>query len=376
MGLIMLSAMAGLPANAQGITTRVLSTQQLVGLRENVVYNGEWGFTTTLSYMNLNNPATCGWIWGGDLGFAFVAGSPYLRPVNAHFMGGWHKTWDHFRVYGAATLGVGEILLHQELSNQFFEEVKNQRQFTPTVGALAAIGWQGSHLGINLLVSWDYNIFKVPEMSENELMTLDVQKCYRNPLSVALQVNYSLQGGNTRQDGDRSWRGGLGYTFGFGETVMPRTIVRLGKTVRQSGKWSGEYGMQFEYNYSKSYTAATLTYEETFLPIGSRSLVRPFVGAKFGFCNVLVSSDSYAHSEQPGGTGDLWSTNYNMQPGFVLGGMIGVDVRLFGRLHLDASVGFDRCWTSKPKTEGFDESQVSNVPMNLWGASVGLRYTL
>lgn len=372
-GLIMLLTLTPY-ANAQGITTRVLATQQIVEVRENAVWDGEWSFTTTLGFVNFNNPNNHGLLWGGDLGFIFDV-EKYVKPVNAHILGGYHKTWESgIRLYGGAQVGIGRVCFRQELSNQLFAQEKWQIKFTPTVGALAAIGWQGDRLGVNLLVSWDYNLMN-RELPENTSeLNEDVNVCYRDPLSVALQLTYALQNGATRQDGDRSWRAGLGYLVGFGETPISRTVVRLGKTSKLAGKWSAEYGMQFE--YSSDYNAAKATFEVTYLQRGSKSIFRPFLGVNAGFCNVPVSSTSYMQNSIATAEGQLWSHNSIFQPGFVVGGLLGIDVRLFGRLHLDITVGYDRCWTGKPTVEGADQSATKAEPLNLFGASAGLRYTL
>jgi len=367
---------AGTANAGNGITTRTIGTEQIVGLRGSAVYNGEWGWLTTLSYTNFTNPSEDGAVWGGDLGFAFVTESPYVQPVNAHIMGGWHKTWGGFRLYGGATLGVGTVRVDSKAHNALFINESSQRQFTLTLGATAALLYQWRTIGFGIFASWDYNIFREHDFTVNEKLTLDYQNFYRNPFTIGAMVAINLQSGVTRQDGDRSWRGGAGYLFCLSESSINRTYARLGKTVKQSGKWSAEYGMQFEENFSKSYTAAKLTFEETFLPKGSKSRIRFLAGAAAGFCNVAVASDSFVHANGGWRTGNLWSDQYSMQPGFVLGGMLGIDVRLFGRLHLDASVNYDRCWTSEPYTEGYDVSNVTADPMNLIGIAVGLRYTL
>ena len=365
--LVLAGLFFGLPekTNAQNRNTKTDESQQLLMLGGGLEWRGgEMGYSSTLSYINFEEGSHL--LWGGEFQMAWSGN--YAMP-SAYIEGGAHIRLGNVRFYAAPRIGVGAVRAYMKSHNDFFERETSQRQFTFTVGGQVGVQIQGRVLGFGATVGFDANLFR--QVNPSTDMITDEFTVYKNPLSVGVHLSYNLQSGVIRRCGDYPWLVNAGYIVAIGETT-PRTYVKIGQSIRQSARWNGEWGLQLEENFSKDYSAAVASFEESFFLFGSKTWVRPMVGVKAGFGNAPVKTSSHATN---GEEAEIWSETRNMQPGFVLGGYVGANVRLFSSL--EAKVALDYTYTTPfgAVTNGYDQSVVAAASTQGWGINLGLTYS-
>jgi hypothetical protein len=358
----------GLPGetNAQSRNLKTDESQQLLSLGAGLEWRGsEMGYSSILSYLNFEESSHL--LWGGEFEMAWCGG--FSMP-SAYIEGGIHFGGSHVRFYAAPRIGVGAARAYMKSHNDFFERETSQRQFTFTVGGQLGVRIQGRVLGFGATVGFDANIIRQLEPSTDN-MIVDDFNVFKNPLSVAVHLSYILQSGVVRRCGDYPWLIDAGYIIALGEST-PRAYIKIGQSIRQSARWNGEWGLQVEENFSKDYSAAVASFEESFFLFGSRTWVRPMVGVKAGFGNAPVKTSSHAIN---GEEAEIWSETRNMQPGFVLGGYVGANIRLFSSL--EAKVALDYTYTTPfgAVTNGYDQSVIAAASTQGWGLNLGLIYS-
>lgn len=352
-------------ASAQSRNLKTDESQQLLSVGGGLEWRGsEMGYSSSLSYINFEENSHL--LWGGE--FEIASSDGFIMP-GAYIEGGAHVKAGNVRFYAAGRVGISSLRAYEKTHNDYFEVESSQRQFAPSLGAQAGVQYQGRVLGIGVVVSYDYQLH--PDFAHPTDMIVDEISIKENPLSVGVRLSYNLQSGVMRRCGDYPWLVESGYIIALGEST-PRAYVKIGQSLRQSARWNGEWSMILEENYSESYSAAMLAFEESFFLFGSNTWVRPCVCAKAGFANVLTSINANAVNDQPGGTGTLAIQTKNMQPGFCFGGYAGVNIRLFSALEAKVAFDFSRRWNQGSTSSGFDEATYTNEPSTDLGIRLGM----
>ncbi len=356
-------------ANAQNRNTKLRESQQLLSIGGGLECRGSKLFgSSSISYVNFEERPHL--LWGAEFKLGFQGAC--LMP-QAYIMGGAHVRFGNVRIWAAPRIGVGAIRIQQKAHNEFFTLETSQRQFTFTAGGVVGVQYQGEKIGIGVVVGYDYNIHRNLEGETD--MIIDSHKEMKNPLSVGVQLSYNLQSGVMRRCGDYPWLVEAGYMVALTGESTPRAYFKIGQSIRQGARWNGEWSVMLEENYSKNYSSAGLAYEESFFAFGSKTWVRPLIGVKAGFANIPSMTTGHSVNEQEGGTGEIWATNCNMQPGVMLGCYGGINVRLFGGLEAKAAVDFSNVWGFGSHSIGFDEASNSRPSKKDVALRLGLIYS-
>ena len=269
------------------------------------------------------------------------------------------------KFYFAGVAGMGTLRQRSELYNQEFDCTKtfDHRYFVPEVGGALGLFYQGRTLGIGVECSYKYLTLRHISAPWDPDMVETANDLYKDPFAVSAKLSYNLSSGKMSRNGNFTWAASAGYMLGIGEGDS-RAYARLGQTFRQGFRWSLGVGAQFEECLNNSRSFAGLYVEERFFAFGSETIIRPKVGAKFGFGerrNTITASASYDEEYVVDGVGvsasyDTYTHKETLQPGLMMGGYVAMDAQVLS--HIQLSVGLDYTYVRNfgTKVTGYDKS--------------------